>query len=53
MRENIIQLALSQVGTTEQGGSNCVKYNIEMWGRNGMPWCATFVSWCAKNAGVP
>jgi hypothetical protein len=47
MRENIINIALSQVGTIENG-PNCVKYNLEMWGRNGMPWCATFVSWCAR-----
>lgn len=52
MRENIINVALSQVGTIENG-PNCVKYNLEMWGRNGMPWCATFVSWCARQAGIP
>lgn len=52
MRENIINIALSQVGTIENG-PNCVKYNLEMWGRNGMPWCATFVSWCARQAGIP
>lgn len=51
MRESIIQVALSQVGTVENG-PNCVRYNLEMWGKNGMPWCATFVSWCARQAGI-
>lgn len=52
MRENIVQVALSQVGTKESG-PNCVKYNLEMWGKNGLPWCTTFVAWCARQAGIP
>lgn len=51
----IVDVALSQVGTTETSGNNDVKYNDWYYGRHvsggSYPWCAVFVSWCANQAG--
>lgn len=53
-RESLMSVAISQIGTCERG-NNIVKYNAEMWGNKsqGNPWCSTFVSWCARTAGIP
>lgn len=47
----VIAVALTQVGY-EEGEKNYSKFGI--WnGQNYMPWCGSFVSWCAHQAGVP
>lgn len=51
MRDDIIGVALTQVGYTE-GYNNYTKYG-EWYGYPNLPWCGMFVSWCAKEAGIP
>ena len=51
MRDDIIGVALTQVGYTE-GSNNYTKYGV-WYGQSNSPWCGMFVSWCAKEAGVP
>lgn len=51
MRDDIIGVALTQVGYTE-GYDNYTKYG-EWYGYPNLPWCGMFVSWCAKEAGIP
>lgn len=46
----LIAVALTEVGTIEQG-DNLTKYG-EYTGANGLPWCGSFVNWCANKAGV-
>ena len=46
----LISAALAEVGTIEQG-DNLTKYG-EFTGANGLPWCGSFVNWCANQAGV-
>lgn len=72
MRQNIVNVALSQVGYHEGnsvkdlGGGNTAGsrdyteygyyYGTAILGnQNGyfLPWCALFVSWCARMAGIP
>jgi hypothetical protein len=51
--ELLAQVALGEVGTTESPpGSNRTKYGAE-YGMNGVPWCAIFIWWCARRAGLP
>ena len=54
-RESLMSIAIGQIGTCERNHDNYVKYNGEMWGNGmqGQPWCSTFVSWCARTAGIP
>jgi hypothetical protein len=49
----IIEVALTQVGYTEEpANSNKTKYG--QWAKyDGVPWCALFVSWCYNQAGFP
>lgn len=51
MRNDIIGVALTQVGYRE-GSNNYTKYGV-WYGLSNSPWCAMFVSWCAKEAGIP
>ena len=51
MRNDIIGVALTQVGYTE-GSNNYTKYGV-WYGQPNSPWCGMFVSWCAKEAGIP
>lgn len=51
MRQNIVSVALSQEGYKEKG-ENLTKYG-SWYGADRAPWCAIFVSWCARMAGVP
>jgi CHAP domain len=51
---DVLDIAKSQIGTAESG-SNQIKYWDEI-GRHdlqGNPWCACFVTWVMKKAGVP
>ena len=48
---NFIRVLMSQIGYRE-GPKESTKYAAYM-GINHNPWCASFVSWCAKMAGVP
>lgn len=50
-RNDIIGVALTQVGYKE-GANNYTKYGV-WYGKPNSPWCGMFVSWCAKEAGVP
>lgn len=51
MRDDIIGVALTQVGYQE-GSDNYTKYGV-WYGQPNSPWCGMFVSWCAKEAGIP
>lgn len=51
MRNDIIGVALTQVGYKE-GANNYTKYGV-WYGLSNSPWCGMFVSWCAKEAGIP
>ena len=51
IRENFLRVAASQVGYRENYG-NITKYG-RWYGMNRQPWCAMFVSWCARMSGVP
>jgi hypothetical protein len=46
----IIQIALEEVGTVEKG-ENLTKYG-KFTKADGLPWCGSFVNWCAHEAGV-
>ncbi|MBE6741091.1 MAG: CHAP domain-containing protein [Ruminococcaceae bacterium] len=50
-RTDIVQVAKTQLGYTE-GKNNNTKYGA-WYGLNYNPWCAMFVSWCARQAGIP
>lgn len=50
-RKDIIGVALTQIGYTE-GPDNATKYG-SWYQLNHEPWCAMFVSWCARQAGIP
>lgn len=50
-RTDIIQVAKTQLGYTE-GYNNDTKYGTWYEAPN-QPWCAMFVSWCARQAGIP
>lgn len=61
-RENIVDIALSQLGYKEghkagqmagngKGVGNWTEYG-RFYGMNRQPWCAMFVNWCAREAGV-
>ena len=45
-----IEVALAEVGTIEEG-DNLTKYGKHMKA-DGLPWCGSFVNWCADQAGV-
>ncbi|MBQ4086815.1 MAG: InlB B-repeat-containing protein [Clostridia bacterium] len=61
-RIRMVQVALSQKGykggtksgdwAGNGGGGKQTEYGRFM-GKNGMDWCASFVSWCAAAAGIP
>ena len=54
-QENIVSIALNEVGTTERSaGSDDTKYNDWYYGKRtpGVQWCAIFVCWCANQAGI-
>ena len=46
----LIKVALVEVGTIEQG-NNLTKYG-KYTKADGLPWCGSFVNWCANEAGV-
>jgi hypothetical protein len=46
----IIEVALAEVGTVETG-DNLTKYG-KFTKADGLPWCGSFVNWCAAQAGV-
>ena len=48
----LLSVALAEEGYREWTGSNDTKYG-EWNNCNYEAWCATFVSWCLNNAGVP
>lgn len=50
-RADIIGVALTQVGYME-GKNNDTKYG-DYFGRPNTSWCGWFVSWCARQAGIP
>ena len=49
--EAIIEVAKAEVGTIEGPKDNETKYG-KWTGANFLPWCQSFVSWCAYTAGV-
>ncbi len=66
MAADIVAIAQTQVGYLEgsiggtvAGSNNLQKYgqwydnNVDNIGVTRAPWCAAFVSWCAKEAGIP
>jgi len=50
-RKDIIGVAKTQLGYTE-GTNNDNKYGAS-FNHNNVAWCAYFVSWCARQAGIP
>ena len=46
----VIAVAAKEVGPIEQG-DNLTKYG-KFTGADGLPWCGSFVNWCANEAGV-
>ena len=50
-RTDIVAVAKTQIGYRE-GDNNDTKYGT-WYGLPNQPWCAMFVSWCARQAGVP
>ena len=46
----LVEVALAEVGTIEEG-DNLTKYGKFM-NADGLPWCGSFVNWCADQAGV-
>lgn len=50
-RDLFIQTAFGEVGYIEGPKENETKYGKAM-GANYLPWCGSFVMWCAKKAGV-
>ena len=46
----LIEVALAEVGTVETG-ENLTKYG-KFTKADGLPWCGSFVNWCAHQAGV-
>ena len=50
-RMSMLDIARSQIGKRETG-RNINPYAAEVGEANGQPWCATFVVWCARRAGV-
>ena len=50
--EKMIAVALAEEGYREWTGNNDTKFG-EWNNCNYQAWCATFVSYCANNAGVP
>ena len=49
-REDIIKIAQKEIGYKE-GRNNDTKFG-KWYGMNNNPWCASFVSWCAKQANI-
>ena len=45
-----IEVAVAEVGTIEEG-DNLTKYG-KFTKADGLPWCGSFVNWCANEAGV-
>ena len=50
-RNDIIGVAKTQLGYRE-GNNNDTKYGT-WYGLPNQPWCAMFISWCARQAGIP
>lgn len=52
----VLSIAKKEVGTTERGYTNDVKYNTWFYGRkvsgSAYPWCAAFTSWVLAQAGL-
>lgn len=46
----LIEVAAAEVGTIEEG-DNLTKYG-KFTKADGLPWCGSFVNWCAAQAGV-
>jgi hypothetical protein len=46
----ILEVALAEIGTVETG-ENLTKYG-KFTKADGLPWCGSFVNWCAAQAGV-
>lgn len=50
-RDNFIQVAAGEIGYAEGPKSNETKYGKAM-GANFLPWCGSFVMWCARKVGL-
>ena len=50
-RTDIVGVALTQLGYRE-GSNNDTKYG-DWYGLPNQPWCAMFISWCARQANIP
>ena len=50
-RDQFIQAAWAEVGYIEGPKENETKFGKEM-GANYLPWCGSFVMWCAKKVGL-
>jgi hypothetical protein len=65
MLERFLQILKGEIGYLEKknakdlyshtknpGHANYTKYGFE-YGLQGQPWCAMFITWCARTAGIP
>lgn len=57
-RDNIVAIAVGELGNAEPDGDNkYVQFYNEIagvkWSVDSTPWCAIFVTWCARKAGIP
>lgn len=54
--QQAVSKARSQVGTTEVGSSNKVKFNDWYWGKgkygSWAAWCSVFMCWCSDQLGM-
>lgn len=54
--QQAVSKARSQVGTTEVGSSNKVKFNDWYWGKGKYgtwaAWCSVFLAWCSDQVGM-
>jgi len=50
-RDRFIQVAWAEVGYIEGPKENETKFGKEM-GANYLPWCGSFIMWCAKKVGL-
>lgn len=48
--QRICEIAIAEIGYVEKP-ENLTKYG-EYTKANGLPWCGSFVNWCAHQAGV-
>ena len=52
MKDNIVTIAMKELGTAENPAQSNLQRYGEWYGKNGVAWCAIFVSWVYAQAGI-